>query len=296
MKTASRILGSAFFAEGFEVQDAPRYGAERRGAPIFAYVRADADRIHERGIIRDPDLVVVGDASLVAVPAAGVLAGLSEQSVLLINSEEDPEVWRQRLALRGPVLTLAALVEERGELQLTGATCAGAAARLVGVIPRSSLEAAIREELSELPADAVALSLEKALAAYDAMQPHAGCVTPGAGTLEGLERPDWVELTLDPVAVSAPDVHGSATSIGVNTGVWRTSRPIIDLELCKRCSWICSTFCPDSAIHIGADRVPEIDYPHCKGCLICAVVCPLHAIRVVPEQDAPALEREEHSP
>ena len=40
MKTASRILGSAFFAEGYEVQDAPRYGAERRGAPIFAYVRA----------------------------------------------------------------------------------------------------------------------------------------------------------------------------------------------------------------------------------------------------------------
>ena len=34
IKTASRILGSAFFAEGFEVQDAPRYGAERRGAPI----------------------------------------------------------------------------------------------------------------------------------------------------------------------------------------------------------------------------------------------------------------------
>ena len=40
MKTASRILGSAFFLEGYEVQDAPRYGAERRGAPIFAYVRA----------------------------------------------------------------------------------------------------------------------------------------------------------------------------------------------------------------------------------------------------------------
>ena len=30
MKTASRLLGSAFFLEGFEVQDAPRYGAERR--------------------------------------------------------------------------------------------------------------------------------------------------------------------------------------------------------------------------------------------------------------------------
>ncbi len=30
IKTADRMLGTAFFAEGFEVQDAPRYGAERR--------------------------------------------------------------------------------------------------------------------------------------------------------------------------------------------------------------------------------------------------------------------------
>ena len=30
MKTASRILGTAFFLSGYEVQDAPRYGAERR--------------------------------------------------------------------------------------------------------------------------------------------------------------------------------------------------------------------------------------------------------------------------
>jgi pyruvate ferredoxin oxidoreductase gamma subunit len=41
IKTAGRILGSALFLSGFEVQDAPRYGAERRGAPLFAYVRAD---------------------------------------------------------------------------------------------------------------------------------------------------------------------------------------------------------------------------------------------------------------
>ena len=72
MKTASRILGSAFFFEGYEVQDAPRYGAERRGAPMFAYVRADRRAINERGVITNPDLVVVSDDSLVPVPAAGV--------------------------------------------------------------------------------------------------------------------------------------------------------------------------------------------------------------------------------
>ena len=86
MKTASRILGTAFFLEGYEVQDAPRYGAERRGAPIFAYVRASREIINERGIIGQPDLILVADDSLMAIQAAGVLSGLTEQTVLVVYS------------------------------------------------------------------------------------------------------------------------------------------------------------------------------------------------------------------
>ncbi len=108
MKTASRMLGTAFFLEGFEVQDAPRYGAERRGAPIFAYVRAAREPIHERGIITRPDLVVVADDSLVSIAAAGVCQGLTERGVLLINSHDSVESWSQRLNLSGPIVVLPA--------------------------------------------------------------------------------------------------------------------------------------------------------------------------------------------
>src|SRR3990172_2379813 len=94
IKTASRVLGSAFFLEGFEVQDAPRYGAERRGAPIFAYVRAARAQIQERGVITRPDLVVVADETLIPVPSAGVLQGVSAHTVLLVNSAEPEDVWR----------------------------------------------------------------------------------------------------------------------------------------------------------------------------------------------------------
>lgn len=37
MKTASRIVGTAAFSEGRDAQDAPVYGAERRGAPMVAF-------------------------------------------------------------------------------------------------------------------------------------------------------------------------------------------------------------------------------------------------------------------
>jgi len=183
MKTASRILGTAFFMEGFEVQDAPRYGAERRGAPIFAYVRASRQTINERGVIRNPDLVIVADETLVPIPAADVLSGVTGRTVLLIKSSEKPELWVERLAVAGPVLTLpaAADLEDVLELRFIGAVCAGAAARLVGVISRSSLEQAISSELAHLGKTVVTRNLAKALEPYDQMAIHAGCVAPGGG-------------------------------------------------------------------------------------------------------------------
>ena len=109
MKTASRILGTAFFIEGFEVQDAPLYGAERRGAPVFAYVRAGREAINERGVIRRPDLVVVADDTLVPVPVAGVMRGVTRDTVLLINSDVEPDRWKERLNFAGTVVTLPGL-------------------------------------------------------------------------------------------------------------------------------------------------------------------------------------------
>ena len=48
MKTASRILGSAVFHAGYAVQDAPVYGAERRGALMAAFTRIAHTSILER--------------------------------------------------------------------------------------------------------------------------------------------------------------------------------------------------------------------------------------------------------
>jgi len=289
MKTASRILGRAFFLAGFEVQDAPRYGAERRGAPIFAYVRASRRPINERGIIRRPDLVIVADETLVTIPAAGVLVGLAASTALLICSVAPPETWQERLKLDGSVLTLppAGEVEDFQELKFTGAAGAGAAARLVGVISRDSLAQAIREELGSLGEAVVAKNLEHALPAYDLMESHAGCVTEGRETpAEAYEKPPWVDLPFENAGAAAPAIFTPATSEQVPTGLWRTIRPVIDYEHCKRCAWICSTLCPDGVISLNQEGFPVIDYDHCKGCLICMANCPSHAIRAVPEHEA----------
>jgi pyruvate ferredoxin oxidoreductase gamma subunit len=289
IKTAGRILGSAFFAAGFEVQDAPRYGAERRGAPLFATVRAARQPIDERGEIQRPDLVVLADESLAAVPAAGVLAGVDAHTVLLINSSLAPDVWRGRLALAGAVHTLSAASPDRVDERLLGAVCAGAAARCVGVIAREQLEAALRSELSLLGPAVLAANLERALWAYDRLDDQAGCAAEGGpGSAAAWKRPDWIELPFEDARISAPHIHAAGTSVEVRTGVWRTLRPELLRERCHRCHWICSTFCPDGVIAPDADGAPSIDYDHCKGCLVCVAVCPRHALEAVPESGGEA--------
>ena len=289
MKTAGRILGTAFFLEGFEVQDAPRYGAERRGAPIFAYVRAARALINERGVIRRPDLVMVADDTLVASPAAGVLSGVTEHTVLLISSTTRPETWQERLNFSGLVLTLpaAAAVADRLQLRLIGAACTGAAARLVGVISRDSLVQAVHDELAPLGEAVVGKNRDQALEAYELMAAHAGGVTEEMERpADTYERPKWIELPFEDAGLSAPVIPAAATSDAVQTGLWRTVRPVIDYQRCKRCAWICSTFCPEGNISLNQEGYPVIDYEHCKGCLICLAQCPRHAIRAVPEHEA----------
>jgi len=303
MKTAGRILGTAFFLEGFEVQDAPRYGAERRGAPLFAYVRADRNVINERGVITRPDLVVVSDDTLVPVPAAGVLQGISEDTVLLINTHESSETWQHRLNITSPVIALPASeeVEDRAELPYVSAICAGAAACLVEVVSRDALGRAIEQELAFLEdQEKIHANLEKALAAYDLIADQTTIRVKEGSYLSAVsyEDPQLVTLPFEDASVSAPVIHAGLTSVQVNTGLWRTMRPVINYDLCNGCWWVCSTFCPDSVIAV-VDGRPEIDYDHCKGCLICVGQCPPHAIDAIPEsqaiQEQPAKDSEHNT-
>jgi len=289
MKTASRILGTAFFLEGYEVQDAPRYGAERRGAPIFAYVRAHKNIIHERGIIDNPDLVVVADDTLVPLPVAGVLQGIRDNTVILINSHESEATWQHRLNIKSPIVILPETeeVKDRAELRYIGATCAGGAAGLLGVISKEGLCRAIHEELGRLGKAVVEKNSANALDAFEYMEKHAAVKVPEGQAISAHDyiRPQWIDIPLEDARISAPIIHGALTSVEVHTGLWRTMRPIIDDNLCRGCWWVCSTFCPDSAINVRNNR-PEVDFDHCKGCLVCVAQCPAHAIAAVPESQA----------
>lgn len=94
---ASNILAEAAFIEGKEVSAFPFFGVERRGAPVTAYTRIDANKIRNKSGIYAPDFVIVMDPSL--LEAVNVVDGLKSGGIILVNTKKDPAKLRVTLGL-----------------------------------------------------------------------------------------------------------------------------------------------------------------------------------------------------
>jgi pyruvate ferredoxin oxidoreductase delta subunit len=62
-----------------------------------------------------------------------------------------------------------------------------------------------------------------------------------------------------------------------HTGDWRSMVPVLDREKCIDCL-TCWVYCPDSSIMTEDGKMKGVKLSHCKGCGICAKVCPKDAI------------------
>ncbi len=286
-KTASRILGTAAFLEGYQAQDSPIYGAERRGAPVSAFTRIAKEPIRERGLIARPHLIVVADASLIHDPAARVCDGLDERTALFINSPLTAEHFRQQQDIPGRLTTLdltGIALRDLGSGGAISALLGAVAGRLVG-LHRESVRAAIAQGLADLGlADTVIQRNQTvALQCYEAVQ-----VIP-------VERSEPQPLL--PVALRAPTyepptkgtarISAMGNSVLRETGGWRTFRPVLVPDKCNGC-WLCFAYCPEGVISMTKNDRPVIDYDHCKGCQICVHECPTHALTAEREKEGGA--------
>jgi len=207
--------------------------------------------------------------------------------VLLLNAHRVPELPNG--ARPGRIVLMPELgdVPTRGAMPLIAAACAGAAARLTGVVSGEALRQTVEAELAALSEEVRAHNMELALSAYHHMDDFTGIVEEGATpSAADVGRPHWIDPPTVELVRAVPTILRGGTTVLAQTGLWRTERPTIDPERCKHCWWVCSTFCPDGVIAADGDGVPPIDYDHCKGCLICLAQCPSHAIEAVLEHGA----------
>lgn len=78
-------------------------------------------------------------------------------------------------------------------------------------------------------------------------------------------------------------IYAEGNAAAVNTGDWRTKKPVWNEDKCKQCL-LCFPVCPDSSIKLEDGKMAGIEYYHCKGCGVCAQVCPFDAIDIVTEE------------
>ena len=62
------------------------------------------------------------------------------------------------------------------------------------------------------------------------------------------------------------NIYEGGTSSVVETGDWRTMKPVIDWDKCRQCL-LCAPVCPDMSIPVnGEGKREDFDYFFCKGC------------------------------
>jgi len=80
-----------------------------------------------------------------------------------------------------------------------------------------------------------------------------------------------------------------STTLANKTGSWRTLRPNFIHEKCTACS-ICQRSCPEGIIYqtdktnAAGKKYFECDLAYCKGCSLCAVLCPFKAIEMEKDE------------
>ncbi len=84
---AVTLAAEVAFRNGYYPQAFPFFGAERRGAPVAAFLRYSNSPLMPRCRISEPDCAAVFDP--LSLPAEIFLAGLKRKGLLLLNSTEE---------------------------------------------------------------------------------------------------------------------------------------------------------------------------------------------------------------
>lgn len=140
---AAYLLAASAFEAGWHCQAFPAFGAERRGAPVAAFVRIDKAPIQLRSQIRTPDILIVQDDTLLQDPK--ITAGLKPGGAMLVNSVRSDEDITRQFDCRTVAIDATEL----------------AIAHIGRPIPNTALLAALLALTGQFPLDALATALQE---------------------------------------------------------------------------------------------------------------------------------------
>jgi len=147
----SNILAKAAMKDGKYAQSFPLFGAERRGAPVQAFLRVDTKHIYMKDIVEAPDYVVVLDAGLIKTKAVPVDKGLKTGGWILINSHEDPKVFNFSPDFSVATVDASSIALKHGlgsaQAPIVNTAIIGAFVKLTGLVNLEALLQAVEKEV-----------------------------------------------------------------------------------------------------------------------------------------------------
>jgi len=143
---ASEIFVNALIKEGKYAACFPFFGFERRGAPVFGFIRFDEKPIRQKDQVYTPDCVVVMDSTL--FKAVNVYQGIKDPSTLVLNESRGIE----GVTLPSEVRTVGLVDATRISLEtiktfIPNTAMLGALCRTTGWTSLRSLVKSVRENL-----------------------------------------------------------------------------------------------------------------------------------------------------
>ena len=166
---ASKLLASALFREGWQVQAFPSFGAERTGAPVAAFLRADHKPITAHYQVYEPDHVVVLDEPILDV--VDVTSGLKAGGWILINTPKPSSAFPNFSDFRVATVDANRIAQEKGlgstTAPVVNTVILGAFAKVTGLVGLKAILEGIQENV---PAKAEE-NITAAKAAYEQTAP-----------------------------------------------------------------------------------------------------------------------------
>ena len=84
-------------------------------------------------------------------------------------------------------------------------------------------------------------------------------------------------------------MYSNFNSYTATVASWRVEKPVFNIDVCIDCQ-NCWVWCPDTSILSRDKQMLGIDYDHCKGCAVCAEVCPTNPKSLIMFSEQTALD------
>jgi 2-oxoacid:acceptor oxidoreductase gamma subunit (pyruvate/2-ketoisovalerate family) len=259
----------------------PKFGAERQGSPTeaFAQMSNDKDLIRTNAQVYTPRYVLVLDDTLISEVC--VTSGVASGGWVILNTTKSFEEVKKiigRSDVNYAKVDATGLALEILGRPITNTAILGAFIKVSGILSLAAIEKAIKQQFRGALVES---NVKVVKAVFDKVEIDKVDITYDYQKAQG-EKLKWSHI--EPNYPGADDIalagvwYSPGGSVKVRTGSLGVYKIKFIKENCINCM-ACWLACPDMCIKREKDakgtwHIVGSDHFHCKGCRICAEVCP----------------------